>query len=277
VVLTKNESKLGRGQDNEKIQAQHLVYGGGQRVQWLQQRETNLKVINWYEQVMGLEGLQMAQQVSQYLEKRESLCRQKKWISQAGIKLGAGYVTQLVNKMGTQVRELSLGLDSGTGLPWVTREVKKQLDNLQGLIINRTIPRELWVESWSETEIHLVVKKMQKQGIIIWIDYNEENLPKQEEVVGKWEELRVRYDNKNWEGAWGRREVPMGLNKEQEWRVWVWVRQEQDMQLYEALRSTSQGPENMYKMEIRPEIWLCPFCTVKGEYVNRYFGICNTE
>ena len=47
--------KVSLGEDRimKKIQAQHLVYGGGQRVQWLQQRETNLKVINWYEQVMG--------------------------------------------------------------------------------------------------------------------------------------------------------------------------------------------------------------------------------
>ena len=107
-------------------------------------------------------------------------------MSQAGIKLGPGYVTQMVNKMGSQVKELSLGLESGTGLPWVTRSMQKQIGNLQGLVVNRTVPRELWVEPWTEAEIQLVVNKVQKQGMVVWIDYTGEALPGKEGMVGKW-------------------------------------------------------------------------------------------
>ncbi len=182
---------LGEERIMKHMQAQHLIYGRGQRVKWLQGKETNLRVISWFEQNRGLGKEELAQAVTQYVTKRATVCEQRQWIEQGGIKIAGGMVMQLVNQMGREVKEMTLGLESGTGLEWLRRRQVGSLGSMQGLVINNTTPKELWVEDWTQEEIQKVVRQMQKQGMIIWMDYSPNNLPNSAYTSGQWEEVVI--------------------------------------------------------------------------------------
>jgi len=112
---------LGEERIMKHMQPQHLIYGGGQRVKWLQGKETNLRVISWFEKDRSMGKEELAQSVTQYVAQREIMCEHRQWIGQGGIKMAGAMVMQLVNQMGREVKEMTLGLESGTGLEWFKR------------------------------------------------------------------------------------------------------------------------------------------------------------
>ena len=257
-----------------------MVHVGSKRIPW-GQHTVSMRTLKWFEETKSMAVEEMVPAMEEYVNNRKQVCEQNGWTQAAGIKMGAKTVMWLQQKGEGRVVELTTDTEVGTGVPWLTRvEGKEGIKRNKMLIINNTSPKELWVEPWEEEEIAQVCQQMGKQGgVIVWVGFVEEELPDMLSEVGRWEATYLDWQSQGWESGRQQQWVPMGIQGESEWKVWVWTQGQAGEDTADWIHQVSHGGwpiNNMYeeKTETKKQEWTCDMCHQKGQRINEYYGWC---
>jgi len=80
--------------------------------------KSNMKTMQWMETKRGLQGYEWAKAMQEHVEERKQICQTQGWEIQGGITMNPRMVQDILQIKGQNMQELSLGIESGTGMKW---------------------------------------------------------------------------------------------------------------------------------------------------------------